>query len=170
MDGGEAMIIRAMTANDWVFVRSVYEEGIATENATFETKAPDWETWYAGHVQCCRVVSLDDEGKLVGWAALTPVSSRCVYSGVAEVSVYVAQSARGQGLGRQLLQRLVKDSETQGIWTLQSGILAENEASIRLHLTCGFRLVGKRERLGKLNRQWRDVVLMERRSKKVGMD
>jgi phosphinothricin acetyltransferase len=93
-----------------------------------------------------------------------------VYAGVAEVSVYVAQSARGQGYGHLLLQRLVKDSETSGIWTLQSGILAENEASIRLHLTCGFRLVGKRERLGKLNRQWRDVVLMERRSKKVGVE
>ncbi len=164
------MIIRAMTSDDWAFVRSVYEEGIATENATFETEAPDWKTWDAGHIQCCRVVGLDDGGKVIGWAALTPVSNRCVYSGVAEVSVYVAQSARGHGLGRQLLQRLVKDSEIQGIWTLQSGILAENEASIRLHLTCGFRLVGKRERLGKLNRQWRDVVLMERRSKQVGVD
>lgn len=164
------MILRMMTEDDWVFVRSIYEEGIATENATFETEAPDWETWDAGHIKSCRVVGLDDEGKVVGWAALTPVSNRCVYAGVAEVSVYVAQSARGQGFGRLLLQRLVRDSEAAGIWTLQSGILAENEASIRLHLTCGFRLVGKRERLGKLNRQWRDVVLMERRSKKVGVE
>ncbi len=164
------MILRAMTADDWVSVRSIYEEGIATENATFETESPDWETWDAGHIKSCRVVGLDDGGKVVGWAALTPVSSRCVYAGVAEVSVYVAQSARGQGFGRLLLQRLVKDSEAAGIWTLQSGILAENEASIRLHLTCGFRLVGKRERLGKLNKQWRDVVLMERRSKKVGVE
>jgi len=164
------MIIRAMTSEDWAAVRSIYEEGIATENATFETETPDWDTWNTGHLKECRLVGLDDTGKVAGWAALTPVSSRCVYAGVAEVSVYVAQSARGQGYGRMLLQRLVKDSEASGIWTLQSGILAENEASIRLHLTCGFRLVGKRERLGKLNRQWRDVVLMERRSKKVGVE
>jgi len=164
------MIIRAMTSEDWAAVRSIYEEGIATENATFETETPDWDTWNTGHLKECRLVGLDDTGKVAGWAALTPVSSRCVYAGVAEVSVYVAQSARGQGYGRMLLQRLVKDSEASGIWTLQSGILAENEASIRLHLTCGFRLVGKRERLGKLNKQWRDVVLMERRSKKVGVE
>jgi phosphinothricin acetyltransferase len=164
------MIIRAMTSEDWAAVRSIYEEGIATENATFETETPDWDTWNTGHLKDCRLVGLDDIGKVAGWAALTPVSSRCVYAGVAEVSVYVAQSARGQGYGRLLLQRLVKDSEISGIWTLQSGILAENEASIRLHLTCGFRLVGKRERLGKLNRLWRDVVLMERRSKKVGVE
>jgi phosphinothricin acetyltransferase len=164
------MIIRAMLADDWPSVCSIYAEGIATENATFETETPDWQAWDAGHLKDCRLVGLDDSGKVAGWAALTPVSSRCVYAGVAEVSVYVAQAARGQGLGRQLLQRLVKDSEAHGIWTLQSGILAENEASIRLHLTCGFRLVGKRERLGKLNRQWRDVVLMERRSKKVGVE
>ncbi len=164
------MIIRAMTSDDWAAVRSIYEEGIATENATFETETPDWENWDAGHLKTCRVVGLDDSSKVVGWAALTPVSSRCVYSGVGEVSVYVAQSARGQGYGRLLLQRLVTNSEDGGIWTLQSGILAENEPSIRLHLTCGFRLVGKRERLGKLNGQWRDVVLMERRSKKVGVE
>ncbi len=161
--------IREMTSEDWPMVRSIYEEGIATELATFETQSPEWEKWDRAHISTCRLVAELYSVGLVGWAALSPVSSRAVYAGVMEVSVYVAQLSRGQGIGRSLLQRLIQESEGNGIWTLQSAILAENEASIRLHLTSGFRLVGKRERLGKLNKQWRDVVMMERRSKKVGI-
>jgi len=162
--------IREMKPEDWQIVRSIYEEGIATELATFETQSPEWEKWDKAHIQTCRLVAEEYSLGIVGWAALSPVSNREVYSGVMEVSVYVAQASRGKGIGKKLLQRLIKDSEANGIWTLQSAILSENEASIRLHLISGFRLVGKRERLGKLNKQWRDVVLMERRSKKVGMN
>ncbi len=162
--------IREMKPEDWQIVRSIYEEGIATELATFETQSPEWKKWDKAHIQTCRLVAEEYLLGIVGWAALSPVSNREVYSGVMEVSVYVAQTSRGKGIGKKLLQRLIQDSEANGIWTLQSSILSENEASIRLHLISGFRLVGKRERLGKLNRQWRDVVLMERRSKKVGMN
>jgi len=162
--------IREMKPEDWQIVRSIYEEGIATELATFETQSPEWEKWDKAHIQTCRLVAEEYSLGIVGWAALSPVSNREVYSGVMEVSVYVAQASRGKGIGKKLLQRLIQDSEANGIWTLQSAILSENEASIRLHLISGFRLVGKRERLGKLNKQWRDVVLMERRSKKVGMN
>ena len=161
--------VEEMRADDWGRVRAIYLEGIATGDATFETDAPDYEAWDAAHLKACRVVARAGD-EVLGWAALSPVSSRCVYGGVAEVSVYVAASARGRGVGRALLASLVAESERNSLWTLQAGVLAENEASIRLHERCGFRVVGKRERLGKLKGAWRDVVLLERRSAVVGND
>jgi len=156
-----------MKAEDWQAVQAIYREGIATGNATLETGAADWVEWDRRHRRDCRLVARR-EGEIAGWAALSPVSSRRVYAGVAEVSVYVAPSARGQGIGRALLRALIAESERQGIWTLQAGIFPENEASIALHQACGFREVGRRERLGRLHGVWRDVVLLERRSKVVG--
>lgn len=158
--------IAAMAASDWPQVRAIYLEGIATHNATFETEAPSWEKWNAGHLDKCRLVARQD-GQVLGWAALSPVSSRCVYAGVAEVSVYVAEAARGNGAGKSLLKELVRQSEEAGIWTLQAGIFPENAASIAIHKTCGFREVGVREKLGKMGDRWRDVVLLERRSKRI---
>jgi L-amino acid N-acyltransferase YncA len=161
--------IEEMSAGDWPEVRAIYLEGIATGNATFETGAPDWEDWDRNHLSSCRLVARASRG-IMGWAALSLVSRRHVYRGVAEVSVYVAADARGRGLGRVLLEALVQCSERHGIWTLQAGILVENRASLELHGRCGFRVVGRRERIGKLADEWRDVVLMERRSKVVGVD
>jgi phosphinothricin acetyltransferase len=156
-----------MTAEDWGAVRAIYLEGIATGNATFETTASDWEKWDAGHLQACRFVArVQDE--IVGWAALSPVSARKVYAGVTEVSVYVAERARGRKVGSRLLAELVKASEREGIWTLNAGIFPENTASIELHKRHGFRVVGTRERIGCMNGRWRDVTLMERRSQVVG--
>ena len=159
--------IEPLQAEDWPAVRAIYVEGIATGNATFEQDAPDWEKWDSGKLRACRLVGRL-EGKIVGWAALGAVSGRTVYRGVAEVSVYVAENARGRGVGRDLLARLVSDSEAEGMWTLQAGIFPENTASIRLHQSARFRIVGTRERLGEMNGVWRDVVLMERRSAVVG--
>jgi phosphinothricin acetyltransferase len=156
-----------MTPTDWPSVQAIYEEGIATGNATFQSAAPAWEAWDAGHLAEPRLVASLD-GAVAGWAALSPVSSRAVYAGVAEVSVYVAADARGHGCGLALLRRLVDASEARGIWTLQAGIFPENTASIALHERCGFRVVGRRERLGEMRGRWRDVVLMERRSTSVG--
>src|SRR5271169_2189811 len=150
--------ITAMTPDDWPAVREIYCEGMATGNATFESDAPDWEKWNTGHRQDCRLVAKEEES-IMGWAALSPVSGRCVYGGVAEVSVYVAGAARGRGLGKALLQALVETSENNGIWTLQAGIFPENLASIAAHKACGFREVGVRQRLGKLGDVWRDVLL-----------
>jgi L-amino acid N-acyltransferase YncA len=161
--------IEAMMPGDWPRVREIYLEGIATGNATFELTAPAWEEWDAGHLKRTRLVARDGDG-VVGWAALSPVSGRCVYGGVAEVSVYVASDGRGKGIGRSLLDALIYASEQNGIWTLQAGIFPENEASIRLHLNCGFREVGRRARIGKMNGVWRDTVLLERRSTVVGID
>jgi L-amino acid N-acyltransferase YncA len=160
--------IEAMRPEDWPAVRAIYLEGIATGNATFEQTAPEWEKWDAGHLSAARIVGRSDAGDVLGWAALSGVSGRCVYAGVAEVSVYVAERARGRGIGRKLLARLVADSEAVGIWTLQAGIFPENVASIALHERAGFRVVGRRERLGQMNGRWRDVVLMERRSAVTG--
>ena len=159
--------VRTMTAEDWPAVRRIYVEGIATGNATFQTEPPEWEAWHAGHLAACRLVA-SNAGGVVGWAALSPVSSRCVYAGVAEVSVYVSGDARGSGVGRLLLEELARASEEQGIWTLQAGIFPENDASVRLHERCGFRVVGTREKLGSMQGRWRDVLLLERRSKKIG--
>jgi L-amino acid N-acyltransferase YncA len=159
--------ITAMEAGDWNAVRAVYQEGIATGNATFETAVPEWDAWDRDHLRVCRLVARG-KGRVLGWAALSPVSGRCVYGGVAEVSVYVAAAARGQGIGKALLNALVQESERNGYWTLQAGIFPENEASIALHEAGGFRIVGRRERLGQMCGTWRDVVLMERRSSIVG--
>jgi len=155
--------IQEMTPADWEAVRAIYLEGIATGNATFETEAPDYQTWDRNHLQFARLVARTNSG-VVGWAALSPVSSRRVYAGVAEVSVYVSETARGAGVGRALLRSLIQESERNGIWTLQAGIFPENRTSIALHETCGFRTVGRRERIGALNGIWRDVILLERRS------
>jgi phosphinothricin acetyltransferase len=157
-----------MTAADWPRVRDIYLEGIATGNATFELTVPDWDEWNAGHLAQPRLAAREGDD-IVAWAALSPVSGRCVYGGVAEVSVYVGENGRGKGVGRFLLQALIDASEENGIWTLQAGIFPENEASIRLHLRCGFREVGRRERIGKMHGVWRDTVLLERRSKRIGI-
>jgi phosphinothricin acetyltransferase len=164
MSETEELRIEPMTADDWPDVRSIYLEGIATGNATFEQSAPEWEIWDAAHLKECRIVARLHDG-LVGWAALTPVSGRCVYAGVAEVSVYVAERMRGRKIGQRLLASLIEESEKHGIWTLQAGIFPENTASIGAHKRCGFRVVGTREKLGRMNGVWRDVILMERRSK-----
>lgn len=161
------LLIRGMQEADWPAVRAIYEAGIATGDATFETSAPTWERWDAAHLPECRFVAVAAD-TVVGWAALSPVSSRCVYAGVAEVSVYVAPDRQGQGVGRKLLNALVLASEQQGLWTLQAGIFPENQASRALHERCGFRVVGVRERLGQLGGKWRDALLLERRSATVG--
>jgi L-amino acid N-acyltransferase YncA len=151
-----------MRSDDWSVVRAIYAEGIATRNATFETETPSWEQWDAGHLAEHRFVARSG-GSVVGWAALSPVSDRCAYAGVAECSVYVAASARGNGVGTLLLERLIASADSADIWTIQTGIFPENTASIALHTRCGFRTVGTRERLGMLDGRWRDVLLLERR-------
>jgi phosphinothricin acetyltransferase len=151
----------------WEAAERIYLEGIATGNATFETSAPSWEGWDASHLPGLRVVAVDGSAVL-GWAALSRVSDRCVYGGVAEESVYVDAVARGQGIGRRLLEDLIRRSEDAGIWTIQTGIFPENVASLRLHERVGFRVVGIRERLGQLHGSWRDVVFLERRSSRIG--
>jgi L-amino acid N-acyltransferase YncA len=177
--------ITALRAEDWAAVREIYRQGIATGNATFETEIPGWERWDSAHRRDCRLVARDLANQsehsslvkrptnslsngLLGFAALSPVSTRRVYAGVAEVSVYVATSARGRGIGTALLQALVTESEAHEIWTLQAGIFPENAPSIALHKACGFREVGRRTRIGKLGDVWRDVLLLERRSAAVG--
>ena len=157
-----------MEKRDWEAVRAIYLEGIATGNATFETEAPEWERWNASHRADCRIVA-SRGGAVVGFAALSPVSARAVYAGVAEVSVYVSKKARGGGVGKKLMRQLVAESEAAGVWTLQAGIFPENLPSLKLHKRVGFRLVGVRERVGQLGGKWRDVALMERRSAKVGV-
>jgi L-amino acid N-acyltransferase YncA len=160
--------IKAMRSEDWPAVQEIYSEGIATGNATFETETPAWEKWDQGHLQDCRLVAVNSEG-ILGWAALSPVSTRRVYSGVAEVSVYVAAKARGRGIGTLLLQSLVEQSEGCGVWTLQAGIFPENVPSVGLHKSCGFHEVGLRQKLGQRNGVWKDVLLLERRSSRVGV-
>lgn len=166
---GASVSIERLTPADWDSVRAIYLEGIATGNATFETDAPGWDIWDGAHRQDARLVARRG-GRVLGWAALTRISGRCVYAGVAEVSVYVAEAARGEGVGRALLDALIAASEEAGVWTLQAGIFPENAASIALHERCGFRVVGRRERLGRLGPAWRDVMLLERRSARVGAD
>jgi L-amino acid N-acyltransferase YncA len=160
--------ITPVQSADWPAVRQIYREGIATGNATFETELPEWEKWDRSHRRDCRLIARTEE-QVLGWAALSPVSGRQVYSGVAEVSVYVAAAARGGGVGKALLKALIEDSERHGIWTLQAGIFPENAASIALHKSCGFREVGVRRRIGKLRETWRDVLLLERRSAATGI-
>jgi len=157
-----------MIHDHWDRVRDIYVEGIESGNATFESEAPSWETWDEGHIDRGRFVALL-EGNVVGWAALSPVSDRCSYNGVGEVSVYVGAEARGKGVGSLLMDALVRSSEELGYWTLQAGVFPENDASVRVHTRVGFRLVGRRERLGTTDGVWRDVLLLERRSDAVGI-
>ena len=159
--------IAALGPGDWDDVARIYAEGIETRLATFETEVPSWQAWDRAHLPEHRFTARED-GRAAGWAALAPVSSRCVYVGVAEVSVYVAAAARGRGVGTALLSALVASSEAGGVWTLEAGILPENEASVRMHERCGFRVVGRRERLGRMDGEWRDVLLLERRSRVAG--
>lgn len=157
-----------MQPHHWNEVSRIYEEGLRTGNATFQTSAPEWEEWDSSHIKTCRLLAVENEN-ILGWAALTPVSGRCVYGGVAEISVYVSEDARGKGVGKSLLKSLIEDSEANGFWTLQAGIFPENIASIKIHESAGFRMIGKREKIGRMNGQWRDTVLLERRSKTVGI-
>ena len=157
-----------MKKDDWISVAEIYRQGIESGNATFQSDIPTWEEWNSGHINTCRIVaSLDNE--IAGWAALTPVSGRCVYTGVAEVSVYVSNQFKGQKIGTRLLERLISESEKEGYWTLQASIFQENKASLKIHYNLGFRNVGFREKIGKMNDIWRDTILLERRSKKVGI-
>jgi L-amino acid N-acyltransferase YncA/protein-tyrosine-phosphatase/DNA-binding transcriptional ArsR family regulator len=156
--------IEPLVAEDWPEVAAIYAQGIASGNATFETAPPTWERWDQGHLPGHRLVARAGDGQVVAWAALAPVSDRCAYAGVAEGSIYVAERARGLGVGRRLLTALVERAEEAGIWTVQTGIFPENTASVELHRRCGFRVVGVRERLGQLHGRWRDVLLLERRS------
>lgn len=155
--------IRAMREADWPFVAEIYQQGMDTNLATFQIECPSYAQWDASHRKDCRLVAVSD-GNVAGWAALTPVSSRCVYAGVAEVSIYISPAYARKGLGARLLRALISASEQEGIWTLQSGIMRDNIASIHLHEACGFRMVGYRERVGRDRfGVWRDNVLMERR-------
>lgn len=162
------MTIRTMKPSDWEAVARIYLEGIATGFATFETQTPSYDHWDKAHTNECRLVA-EKNDVIAGWAALSPVSSRCVYGGVAEVSVYISAQSRGQGVGRLLMQHLIMESEKAGFWTIQSGIFPENTASIRLHEAVGFRYIGKRERVGKILGVWKDNLLFERRSSTVGV-
>jgi L-amino acid N-acyltransferase YncA len=162
------MNITTLLPDHWPSVKTIYEQGIATGHATFQTDSPTWEQWNVSHLTHSRLVALED-GAVIGWAALTPVSSRCVYAGVAEVSVYIASGHRGQKVGQTLLQTLIASSEQHNLWTLQAGIFPENEASIRIHEKCGFRLVGYREKIGQQHGVWRNTVILERRSTAVGL-
>ena len=162
------VVIESMTAGDWEGVREIYLEGIATGHATFETEAPSWGDWDAAHLTFGRLVARGDTS-VIGWAALSPVSRRKAYAGVAEVSVYVAAHSRERGVGSALLERLIEESERNGIWTLQAAVFPENAATIALHKRCGFREIGRRERVSKLNGNWRDTILFERRSEMVGV-
>jgi L-amino acid N-acyltransferase YncA len=156
--------IEDMKEEDWLAVKSIYIEGIETKNATFETEVPEWNEWEKNHLNFCRFVAFY-ENMMVGWAALSPVSGRYIYSGVTEVSLYVTKSAWGKGIGKTLLNKLIETSEKHNIWTLQAGVFPQNESSIILHKKAGFREVGYREKIGQLDGVWRDVILLERRTK-----
>jgi phosphinothricin acetyltransferase len=167
-DARPTFAIEKMEPSDWDAVRAVYLEGMVTGNSTFEQSAPDWEKWDRDHLRACRLVARS-QGEVLGWSALSAVSGRSVYSGVAEASVYVAERARRRGIGSALLAALVSESEHEGIWTLQAGVFPENAASLKLCKTYGFRVVGIRERLGRMEGRWRDVALLERRSHAAGV-
>lgn len=161
--------ILPLTSENWKDVAKIYLAGIATKNATFQLEVPAWEVWDQTHRKDCRLVAKIYD-KVVGWAALSNVSSRCVYAGVAEVSIYIDPGYQGKGVGSTLLNALILESEQNGIWTLQAGIFPENKGSIQLHQKYGFRIVGTKERIGKMEGKWRDVISLERRSKVVGVD
>jgi phosphinothricin acetyltransferase len=154
---------RPMTYDDWEQVSAIYRQGIETGVATFEIQVPSWKSWDAAHLKNCRIVS-EVENIVVGWAALSPVSSRKAYEGVAEVSIYISNDFKGKGIGSGLMKKLVDESEIAGFWTLQAGIFRENVISIKLHQDSGFRIVGYRERIAQLNGIWKDTVLLERRT------
>lgn len=162
------MEIRLLTKDDWAAVKNIYELGIATGMATFETTAPNWENWHQNHLPFGRIVAVLEK-EVIGWAALTAVSNRCIYQGVVEVSVYIHPNFQGKGVGQLLIKRLIFESEKEGIWTLHSAIFRENMGSIALHKKVGFRMIGYREKIGKLKGVWKDNVLMERRSRVVGI-
>ena len=162
-------LILEMSEAHWPEVAQIYKQGIDTDFATFEKEIPSYEQWNRNHISSCRLVALRDD-MVVGWAALSPVSGRCVYGGVAEVSVYVAEKARGLSIGKLLMAELITASEKEGLWTLQSGIFPENTASIKLHEKTEFRYLGKRERIGQLDGIWKDNLLFERRSEIVGIN
>jgi L-amino acid N-acyltransferase YncA len=164
-----AIFIKQMQPTDWANVAKIYGEGIATSHATFQKDIPDWASWDAAHLPFGRLIAQNTEGVVLGWAALTEVSGRCVYAGVAELSVYVAATARGQGIGQLLMDNLIQESENNGIWTLQAGIFPENTGSVQLHLKSGFRQIGFREKVGQMDGIWRDTLLFERRSRVVGI-
>jgi phosphinothricin acetyltransferase len=168
--GGGPLAIEPMTTADAAAVLAIYEAGIASGHATFQTEMPGWEEWDSAHLRTPRLVARDKDGAVLGWCALSPVSRRAVYAGVAEESVYVAEAARGRGVGRALLTAMCRASEDAGIWTLQTGIFPENAASITLHEACGFRVLGVREKIGRHHGRWRDVVFLERRSRRVGFE
>ena len=158
--------LRPMSADDWAAVERIWAEGIATGLATFETQTPTWAEFDAGRLPGQRLVS-EVGGDVVGWAALSPVSRRLCYEGVAENSIYVAEASRGQGIGGALMEALVTGADAAGIWTIQTAVFPENQASIALHERAGFRVVGRRERIAKLEGRWRDTLLLERRSPAV---
>jgi phosphinothricin acetyltransferase len=160
------MEVRGLRSEDWPEVARIYREGIETGNATFETEVPSWDEWNAAHLAEHRFAA-ERDGQVVGWIALLPVSSRACYSGVAEISTYVSEDARSQGVGRELLAAAIESAERGGIWTLQTSVFPENEASLRLLRRFGFREVGRRERIGRLHDIWRDTVLVERRSEVI---
>jgi len=160
--------IEVMKTDDWPDVRAIYEEGLATGVGSFEIAAPSWEQWDRARLLHSRLVAREDA--VLGWAALSPVSQRSCYAGVAEVGIYVAAGARGRGVGRALLEAVIESAESHGIWTLQGATIAENAASLSLQARCGFRTVGRRERIAKRDGVWHDTILTERRSKKTGVD
>ena len=157
------MNIQRLENEHYPSVKKIYEQGIVTGNATFQTAAPEWTEWDQSHLVHSRIVAIEDD-QVVGWAALTPVSGRCVYAGVAEISVYIDERYRGRGIGKMLLQHLISESESHNIWTLQAGVFPENISSLKIHESLGFRKVGYRERIGQLKGVWRDTVLLEKRS------
>jgi len=161
------IVITELLPGHWTEVSDIYKDGIDTGMATFETDIPSWESWDKNHIRSCRLLAMI-ENKIVGWAALSPVSSRCVYGGVAEVSVYVDKEAWGKKIGEKLIRKIIMESEINGYWTLQSGVFPENIASIELHRKVGFREIGYREKVGQLEGIWKDNILWERRSKIIG--
>jgi len=155
-----AVALRELTPDDWPAVADIYWDGMRTGLATFETEVPSWDEWDAAHLPQHRIVA-ELDGEVIGWAALSPASTRRCYAGVVENSVYVAEAARGRGVGRLLLERLIKQARLAGIWTIQTSIFPENRASLTLHERCGFRVVGTRERIAKRDGSWRDTVFLE---------
>jgi len=164
-----AITFREMLAEDWASVAKIYQQGIETGNATFQKEPPAWEDWDKEHLKKCRIVATDGN-TVVGWVALTPISGGCVFAGVAELSIYISNDYKGQKIGSQLLEKLILASEQENIWTLQAGIFPENLTSIAIHELAGFRKVGYREKISKMNGMWRDIVLLERRSQQIGLD